>query len=163
MSGIGQAKPPPAQKQHRRSQRCKSTASKAVLALALNDLTHHLLQRRVGQRVALSHQWHVRIRLTVQPKFTRIFSQWTLLNGQKGCYAIGKEQALDMKSRIATTELKSRTSHIERLICWLEKLLIQMLLTLTLWPLKLIYNRPMEAWWVWDTNRKLCMLDQRFC
>ena len=47
-----------------------------------------------------------------------------------------------MKSRISTTELKSRTSHIERLICWLEKLLIQMLLTLTLWPLKLIYNRP---------------------
>ena len=68
-----------------------------------------------------------------------------------------------MKSRISTTELKSQTSHVERLICWLETVLIQFLLTLTLWPLKLIYNRPMEAWWVWDTNRKLCMLDQRFC
>ena len=50
-----------------------------------------------------------------------------------------------------------------RLICWLETVLIQFLLTLTLWPLKLIYHRPMEAWWVWDTNRKLCMLNQRFC
>ena len=50
-----------------------------------------------------------------------------------------------------------------RLACWLETALIQTLLTLVLWPLKLIYNRPMEPWWVWDTNRKLCNLDQRFC
>ena len=97
------------------------------------------------------------------PHDTSAFRNEMLLNGQKGCYAIGKERALAMKSRISTTELKSRTSHVERLICWLETLLIQMLLSLTLWPLKLIYNRPMEAWWVWDTNRKLCMLDQRFC
>ena len=68
-----------------------------------------------------------------------------------------------MKSRISTTELKSRTSHLERLICWLETVLIQVLLNLTLWPLKLIYNRPTEPWWVWDTNRKLCNLDQCFC
>ena len=68
-----------------------------------------------------------------------------------------------MQSRISTTELKSRTSHLERLICWLETVLIQVLLNLTLWPLKLIYNRPTEPWWVWDTNRKLCNLDQRFC
>ena len=54
-------------------------------------------------------------------------------------------------------------SHGMRLICWLETVLIQILLTITLWPLKLIYNRPLETWWVWDTNRKLCMMDQRFC
>ena len=82
-----------------------------------------------------------------------------LLNGLKGGYAIDKERALAMKSRISTTKL----SHVERLICWLETVLIQFLLGLTLWPLKLIYHRPMEAWWVWDTNRKLCNLDQRFC
>jgi len=68
-----------------------------------------------------------------------------------------------MKSRIATTKFRSRMSLITQLVCWLETVLIQILLTLTLWPLKLVYNRPMEAWWVWDTNRKLCMLDQRFC
>ena len=82
-----------------------------------------------------------------------------LLNGLKSGYAIDKERALAMKSRISTTKL----SHVERLICWLETVLIQFLLGLTLWPLKLIYHRPMEAWWVWDTNRKLCNLDQRFC
>ena len=54
-------------------------------------------------------------------------------------------------------------SLVIRLVCWLETVLIQILLTFTLWPLKLIYNRPMEAWWIWDTNRKLCMIDQRFC
>ena len=82
-----------------------------------------------------------------------------LLNGLKGGYAIEKERALAMKSRISTTEI----SHVQRLICWLETVLIQVLLSLTLWPLKLIYSRPIEAWWVWDTNRKLCNLDQRFC
>ena len=92
-----------------------------------------------------------------------IFRNETLLHSRKGCYAIRKERALAMKSRISTTELKSQTSHVKRLICWLETVLIQFLLTLTLWPLKLIYHRPMEAWWVWDTNRKLCMLNQRFC
>ena len=94
---------------------------------------------------------------------TSAFRNETLLHGREGCYPIGKERALAMKSRISTTELKSRTSHVERLICWLETVFIQVLLTLTLWPLKLIYNRPMEPWWVWDTNRKLCNLDQRFC
>ena len=97
------------------------------------------------------------------PHDTSAFRNETLLHGREGCYPIGKERALAMKSRISTTELKSRTSHVEGLICWLETVFIQVLLTLTLWPLKLIYNRPMEPWWVWDTNRKLCNLDQRFC
>ena len=82
-----------------------------------------------------------------------------LLNGRKSGYAIDKERALAMKSRISTTKL----SHVQRLICWLETVLIQVLLSLALWPLKLIYHRPIEPWRIWDTNKKLCNLDQRFC
>ena len=92
-----------------------------------------------------------------------MFAQWTDVPGPKGCYAIGQERSLAMQSRIAATDRRAQMSHGMRLICWLETVLIQILLTITLWPLKLIYNRPLETWWVWDTNRKLCMMDQRFC
>jgi len=68
-----------------------------------------------------------------------------------------------MQPRSSPTVANARPSLVMRLICWLETVLIQVLLTLTLWPLKLIYHRPEDAWWVWQTNRKLCMLDQRFC
>ena len=50
-----------------------------------------------------------------------------------------------------------------RLACWLETALIQTLLTLVLWPLKLIYRRPQETWRAWFANQKLCSLDDRFC
>ena len=39
----GQTKPLPSKSRPRRSQKCKSTASTAVLALVLNGLSHHLL------------------------------------------------------------------------------------------------------------------------
>ena len=50
-----------------------------------------------------------------------------------------------------------------RLACWLEATLIQALLTLVLWPLKLMYRRPQETWRAWFANQKLCSIDQRFC
>ena len=68
-----------------------------------------------------------------------------------------------MQPRSSPNVADARPSLVMRLICWLETVLIQVLLTLTLWPPKLIYHRPADAWWVWQTNRKLCMLDQRFC
>ena len=50
-----------------------------------------------------------------------------------------------------------------RLACCLEATLIQALLTLVLWPLKLMYRRPQETWRAWFANQKLCSIDQRFC
>ncbi|KZR88444.1 hypothetical protein [Synechococcus sp. MIT S9508] len=48
---------------------------------------------------------------------------------------------------------------------WLEKICMQMLLTLALWPLKLMYKRPRpeESWPAWQANQKLCRADQRYC
>lgn len=68
-----------------------------------------------------------------------------------------------MQPRSSLSVPPAQPSLMLRLICWFETMVIQVLLTLTLWPLKLIYHRPSEAWWVWDTNRKLCMIDERFC
>lgn len=46
---------------------------------------------------------------------------------------------------------------------WLEQALMQVMLGLVLWPLKLIYRRPQETWRAWFANQKLCSLDRRFC
>ncbi len=48
---------------------------------------------------------------------------------------------------------------------WLEMICMQTLLTLALWPLKLMYKRPRpdETWPAWHANQKLCRIDQRFC
>lgn len=52
-----------------------------------------------------------------------------------------------------------------RCIAWVEKLIMQILLTLTLWPLRLIYRRPKpdESWPAWQANQRLCRADQRYC
>ena len=50
-----------------------------------------------------------------------------------------------------------------RIACWLEAALVQTLLNLALWPLKLIYRRPQETWPAWFANQKLCAVDRRFC
>ena len=46
---------------------------------------------------------------------------------------------------------------------WLEKAVMQVMLGLVLWPLKLIYRRPQETWRAWFANQKLCSIDDRFC
>tara|TARA_B100001121_G_C18460945_1_gene513263 strand:+ start:449 stop:661 length:213 start_codon:yes stop_codon:yes gene_type:complete len=48
---------------------------------------------------------------------------------------------------------------------WIEMIFMQMLLTLTLWPLKLIYKRPRpdESWAAWHANQRLCRIDRRYC
>ena len=48
---------------------------------------------------------------------------------------------------------------------WLEMILMQVLLTLTLWPLKLMYQRPKpdESWPAWQANQRLCRIDRRYC
>ena len=50
-----------------------------------------------------------------------------------------------------------------RIAGWLEAALVQTLLNLALWPLKLIYRRPQETWPAWFANQKLCAVDRRFC
>ena len=50
-----------------------------------------------------------------------------------------------------------------RLSAWLEAALVQLMLALVLWPLKVIYRRPQETWPAWFANQKLCALDRRFC
>lgn len=51
------------------------------------------------------------------------------------------------------------------LLEWLEMFCMQILLTLALWPLKLIYKRPRpdETWPAWQANQKLCRIDRRYC
>ena len=68
-----------------------------------------------------------------------------------------------MQQPTATTGAAEPISLAMRLSCWLESALIQTLLTLVLWPLKLIYRRPQETWRAWHANQKLCSLDRRFC
>ncbi|WP_413325986.1 hypothetical protein [Synechococcus sp. MIT S9503] len=48
---------------------------------------------------------------------------------------------------------------------WLEMVLMQMLLSLTLWPLILMYKRPKpdESWPAWQANQRLCRIDRRYC
>ena len=48
---------------------------------------------------------------------------------------------------------------------WMEMIFMQMLLTLTLWPLKLMYKRPRpdESWPAWQANQRLCRIDRRYC
>ncbi len=48
---------------------------------------------------------------------------------------------------------------------WLERICMQTLLTLALWPLKLMYKRPKldESWPAWQANQQLCRVDRRYC
>ena len=52
---------------------------------------------------------------------------------------------------------------ILRLSAWLETALIRIVLELTLWPLKFLYQRPEPTWKAWFATRKLCQLDRRYC
>ena len=48
---------------------------------------------------------------------------------------------------------------------WLEMVCMQTMLTLALWPLKLMYRRPKpdESWPAWQANQLLCRADRRYC
>ncbi len=48
---------------------------------------------------------------------------------------------------------------------WIEMIFMKTLLTLTLWPLKLMYRRPRpdESWPAWQANQRLCRIDRRYC
>ena len=58
-------------------------------------------------------------------------------------------------------------SHMRSLVLgmsfWLERLLINVVLSLILWPIKLIYRSPEPTWNAWFANEYLCQLDGRYC